>query len=105
MRAAAEWVAGGAPRANGAGFSELPTIEKMQFLRRVELFATLDPEDLDDLAALVEEREIAAPDVLCEEGDVAGDDLFVILDGRASVVVGVTTTRSASGWPKESKSR
>ena len=64
----------------------------MQFLRGVPLFAHLDPEDLEDLGRLTEDETVVAPQVLCEEGDVNADAVFIIVDGLASVVL---RTRSA----------
>ncbi len=72
-------------------FSSLATIEKMQFLRDVPLFAHLDPEDLEDLGRLTEDETITAPQVLCQEGDVDADAVFIIVDGLASVVLGART--------------
>jgi CRP-like cAMP-binding protein len=57
----------------------------MIFLGGVSLFADLDPEDLYDLSLFGEEETIAPPAVLCEEGDVEADDLFILLEGRVSV--------------------
>lgn len=79
-------------------FSSLATIEKMQFLRGVPLFAHLDPEDLEDLGRLTEDDTITAPQVLCEEGDMEADAVFIIVDGLASVVL---RARSASGEETE----
>jgi hypothetical protein len=79
-------------------FSSLATIEKMQFLRGVPLFSHLDPEDLDDLGRLTEVETITSPQVLCEEGDVDADAVFIIVDGLASVVL---RARSASGEQTE----
>ncbi|HUF88441.1 MAG TPA: cyclic nucleotide-binding domain-containing protein [Gemmatimonadota bacterium] len=75
-----------------AGFSSLATIEKMQFLRGVPLFAHLDPEDLEDLGRLTEDETVAAPQVLCEEGDMDDDAVYIIVDGLASVVLRARTT-------------
>ncbi len=33
------------------------------------------------------EEVIRAPEVLCEEGDIDADDLFILVEGRASVTV------------------
>jgi hypothetical protein len=86
--------AGYSPDGAGDRFSSLGTIEKMQVLREVPLFAHLDPEDLEDLGRLTEEEIVAAPQVLCEEGDVDADAIYIILEGLASVVL---RARSASG--------
>jgi CRP-like cAMP-binding protein len=70
-----------------ASFSSLSMIERMQFLRCVPLFSGVDPEDLHELSLIAEEETIAPPRALCEEGDVESDDLFVLIESRASVVV------------------
>jgi hypothetical protein len=72
-----------------AGFARLGTLAKMQFLRSVNLFANLAPEDLHDLVGFVTEETVPPGTAICEEGDVDSDDLFVLLEGRASVVVAV----------------
>jgi len=82
------------PDSPGERFSSLATIEKMQFLREVPLFAHLDPEDLEDLGRLTEDEIVTLPQVLCEEGDVDADAVFIIVDGLASVVL---RSHSASG--------
>jgi CRP-like cAMP-binding protein len=73
--------------APGTRFGELSTIEKMQFLRSVPLFGCLEPEDLHDVVGFVGEETVTPPTVLCKEGEVDAGDLFIILEGRASVVV------------------
>jgi hypothetical protein len=75
-------------------FSSLAPLERMQFLRRVPLFADLDPDDLRDLVLLTEEEIVSPPDVLCEEGDVDADDLYILIEGTASVLI---RTQAASG--------
>jgi hypothetical protein len=62
-------------------------ISRMQFLRGVPLFTDLEPRDLLDLAELTREEEIPPGQPLVEEGRPDSGDLFVILAGRASVVV------------------
>lgn len=85
-------------QASDEPFSSLATIKKMQFLRGVPLFAHLDPEDLEDLARLTVDETVTAPQVLCEEGDVDADAVFIIVDGLASVVL---RARSGSGEEAE----
>ncbi|HSF15949.1 MAG TPA: cyclic nucleotide-binding domain-containing protein [Vicinamibacteria bacterium] len=70
-----------------SSFSKLPTIERMQFLRLVPLFSGLDSEDLYDLSLVAQQETFVAPQVLCKEGDPEADDLFIVVGGRASVVV------------------
>ena len=62
----------------------LGDIERMLELRRVPLFERLDPEDLQRVAAVADERAFTAGTVIVQEGEV-GDELFVILDGRVRV--------------------
>jgi hypothetical protein len=71
----------------GASFSSFATIEKMEFLRAVPLFADLDPEDLHDLCLLAEEQTVELSQLLCKEGDVDADNLYVLVEGEASVVI------------------
>ena len=68
-----------------ASISDLSTIEKMQFLRGAPLFAALDPEDLHEISLLSEERLLDAGAVLCAEGDVVADDVFILVHGQVSV--------------------
>jgi hypothetical protein len=86
------------PEAPDERFSTLATIEKMQFLRSVPLFTHLDPEDLEDLARLTEDETVTAPQVLCEQGEMDPDAVFIIVDGLASVVL---AARSPSGEETE----
>jgi hypothetical protein len=81
-----------------SSFSSLSTIERMQLLRAVPLFSGLDPEDLHELSRVTEQQTVVAPRVLCKEGDTEVDDLFVVVGGRASVVV---ASRDESGEERE----
>ena len=65
-----------------AARSELDT---MLLLRRVPLFAGLDPEDLQRIALVASEREYDAGDELMTEGDV-GDELVILTEGTVRVV-------------------
>lgn len=62
-------------------------IERMMVLRDVPIFAALDPEDLQRVAALAIEQSWASDDVLMEEGAL-GDGLIVIVEGSVRVVHG-----------------
>ena len=64
--------------------TSLGEIERMLALRRVPLFERLDPEDLQRVAAVAEERDFPDDAALVTEGDV-GNDMFVILEGRVRV--------------------
>jgi hypothetical protein len=60
-------------------------LDTMLALRRVPLFAGLDPEDLARIAAVAFERDYAAGDALMREGDL-DDELVVITEGSVRVV-------------------
>ena len=68
-------------------FAGRTRIARMQFLRGVPLFAALEPDDLLDLAELAREEELPEGQPLCEQDKPDSGDLFVILSGRAVVVV------------------
>jgi hypothetical protein len=77
-----------APRPGpGSTFSGRPRIVRMQSLRRVPLFAELEPGDLLELAELAREEEVAPEASLCEEGRPDSGDVFIVLGGRATVTV------------------
>jgi CRP-like cAMP-binding protein len=60
-------------------------IATMLQLRRVPLFERLSPEDLQRIASVASERWFEEDAPLVREGE-AGDELFVILDGRVRVI-------------------
>jgi len=60
-------------------------IDTMLLLRRIPLFAGLDPEDLERIAMVTAEREWAEGEKLIEEGDV-GDSVVVLTEGTVRVV-------------------
>ena len=64
--------------------ASLGEIERMLELRRVPLFERLDPEDLQRVATVADERSFAPGSTIVTEGEV-GNELFVILDGRVRV--------------------
>ena len=73
----------------GSGVPEtratLGEVERIMFLRRVPLFAQLEPEDLQRLAATAAERYYPGGEALVREGEL-GDELVVIVDGSVRVV-------------------
>ena len=68
------------------GAEGTPTeLDTMLLLRRVPLFARLDPEDLQRLAMVAMERQYPDGTALMREGD-PGDELVVIVEGGVRVV-------------------
>jgi hypothetical protein len=63
----------------------LTTLERVLFLRQVPLFASLEPEDLQQIAEWCTERRYEEGDVLVREGDL-GDEMLVVVEGRGRVV-------------------
>jgi len=60
--------------------------EEIDALRRVPLFAKMEPSKLKLLAFTSEKLEYRQGEDLCREGDV-GDAMFVIMAGEADVIV------------------
>lgn len=60
-------------------------LDTMLLLRRVPLFARLEPEDLQRLAMVTEERAFADGAALMREGEL-GDELVVLVEGVVRVV-------------------
>ncbi|MCZ6531115.1 MAG: cyclic nucleotide-binding domain-containing protein [Chloroflexi bacterium] len=54
-------------------------------LSQVELFEGLEPDEIDLIAAICEERTLSSGHVVAKQGD-AGDELFVIWEGLVEVV-------------------
>ena len=65
----------------------LDTTEKVECIRRMPLFAHLGEQELVRILKIVFERQFAAGERLCEEGDV-GDSIFVVYSGRLDVSKG-----------------
>ncbi|MDF1561395.1 MAG: cyclic nucleotide-binding domain-containing protein [Deltaproteobacteria bacterium] len=55
-----------------------------EILKKVELFEGLTSQQIEQLAAISEDREVEPGTVLFEEGDV-GDELYVILKGKVRI--------------------
>jgi HEAT repeat protein len=83
IRILADRIAGDGGTMTGPRAS-LGEIDRMLELRRVPLFERLDPEDLQRVAAVAEERSFTTDAVIVAQGEV-GDELFVILDGTVRV--------------------
>ncbi|MFQ5943043.1 MAG: cyclic nucleotide-binding domain-containing protein [Anaerolineales bacterium] len=63
-------------------------------LSQVELFEGLESDELDQIAAICDERTLDSGQVVAKQGDV-GDELFVIWDGLVEVVHEETPEDSA----------
>jgi HEAT repeat protein len=91
VREAVEIGAVGSPK-GGAKMPErlqlVSRIERMLALRCVPIFAALDPEDLQRVAASACERSWGPDDVVMAEGEL-GDELVVIVEGEVRVVHGL----------------
>ena len=59
--------------------------DTMLVLRRIPLFAGLDPEDLERIAMVATEREWAEDEALLREGDL-GDSMVILTEGTVRVV-------------------
>lgn len=62
-------------------------MERVLVLRRIPLFAGLSPADLQNVAAIAEERFYADGDVIAGEGEL-GDELHLVISGTVAVVRG-----------------
>ncbi|HVV38428.1 MAG TPA: cyclic nucleotide-binding domain-containing protein [Acidimicrobiales bacterium] len=67
------------------------TVER---LGAIDLFRRCSKKDLEALAAIVEEVDVPAGTVLCDQGRVA-DACYVIVEGEADVAVGGSVVSSA----------
>jgi CRP-like cAMP-binding protein len=60
---------------------------KVELLRGVPLFSACSKRELSRIASLVDQIEVSKGTVLTREGD-SGREFFVVVDGRARVMVG-----------------
>lgn len=67
-------------------------MNRVSFLSRVPLFALLQEEELERLAEQTEEHHVKAGTVVIREGDL-DRRMFMIVSGRASVVIGLGTSK------------
>ncbi len=64
----------------------LSLLEKVFFLKKIDLFATMDEHDLSQLAATAEELTPGPGTFLFQEHD-PGDGLYIVLDGEVSILL------------------
>ena len=68
----------------------ITTVEKVLFLKSVELFTPMPSEDLAEIALISTEETREASELVFAEGDL-GDALYVLVEGRARVHRGEKT--------------
>jgi CRP-like cAMP-binding protein len=61
--------------------------EKLEGLRRVPLFSRMGPRELERIGQLADEVTVGMDQVLAEEGR-HGEEFFIVLDGRLTVLDG-----------------
>ena len=62
----------------------ITTVEKVLFLRGVDLFSDIPGEDLARIALITEEAQQPAGAEILREGDV-GESLYIVVEGRVEV--------------------
>jgi AAA family ATP:ADP antiporter len=72
------------PAASGGEHRMLSTIEKVLILKHVDVFQQTPDDVLADIAALLEEIEVAAGETIFHKGDL-GDSLYIIITGKLRV--------------------
>ena len=89
-------LAGRAAGESAASYVERCPVERMQFLRRVPLLASLAADDLEEVAAFAREETVPAEGAICRQGVPDTGDLFVLLEGTAAVLVRIRADDAAS---------
>lgn len=62
----------------------ISTVEKVLFLKSVDLFSLIAGEDLAQVATIAQEVSFEAGEVILQEGEI-GDSLFLIIEGEVQV--------------------
>ncbi len=73
----------------------LGVVERVLFLRVVPIFRRLEPEDLERISALADERIYHESEFLCREGE-PGEELFVLVDGSKKRFTAVFPLRAGT---------
>jgi HEAT repeat protein len=85
VREAAAWALARLEPAEGGGNLRMrSTIEKVLILKQVEVFQQTPDDVLADIAALLEEVEVAAGELIFHKGD-PGDSLYIVIAGKLRV--------------------
>jgi HEAT repeat protein len=74
------------------------TMERILFLRRIPLFAGLDPVDLKQIATISYEQVYLDGEYICHYGDL-GDEMYIIVSGEVRVLTetGIEIARRKAG--------
>jgi CRP/FNR family cyclic AMP-dependent transcriptional regulator len=67
----------------------ISTVEKVLFLKGVDLFSAIPGEDLSQIAQIADEVELDGGETVFKEGD-PGDSLYLIVAGKVRVHKGAT---------------
>ena len=67
----------------------LSTVEKVLFLKTVDLFSAIPGSDLTHIAVVTEEEDLLDGDQFIQQGET-GDSLFLIVEGEVEIQVGGT---------------
>ncbi len=70
------------------------TTQLRDFIKEVNFFAGLNPQDIDDLITICQIQNFVENDVLIQEGDESNKDLYIIFSG--SVVANISTQKEDS---------
>ncbi len=62
----------------------ISTVEKVLFLKSVDLFAKIPGEDLAQIAGIAQEISFEQGELIIQEGEM-GDSLFLIIEGQVQV--------------------
>jgi LmbE family N-acetylglucosaminyl deacetylase len=71
--------------ANLLALPEARILERIAFLRKIDLFSALTESQLDALARIMAERWVEADSYICRQGDL-GDELYVVYRGEVEVL-------------------
>jgi hypothetical protein len=75
--------------------STLSLLERILFLSRVSLFASLSPEDLKHVAEATTEQTFDDGEIVAEQG-AAGDEMHIVVSGEIRVILGHDPARETA---------
>ena len=65
----------------------ISTVEKVLFLKSIDLFSQIPGEDLARLAQIAEECDFDPTEIIMSEGEL-GDSMYLIVEGKVDVIKG-----------------